>query len=461
MSQPDHVDAASDRESDAFARRHIGPRPDELAAMLAVIGVDSLETLIDQTVPSPIRSDVTPAGSALLDLPAARTEPEVLAALRELAAENRPRTSLIGMGYYGTHHAGRHPAQRAGEPGVVHGVHALPARDQPGAPGGAAQLPDDDRRAHRPGGGQRLAARRGDGRRRGDDAWRAACRGRHRRASSSITTPTRRRSPCCATRAEPVGIELVVGDVGRAGGRLLRGAVQPAHVHRCDRAIGARRSPRFTLQAASPSSPPTCSPARSSRRPASSVPTSPSARRSASACRWASAARTPRSSPPTPAPRERCRAGSSASARTTAGGRRSDWRCRRASSTSAVRRRRRTSVRHRCCSPTSPASTRAGTGPTASPPSPTESTVSPLVSPARSRSAATRCATTTLVRHDHRRRGRRRRGDRGRRRAGRRPAPRRRVGRRRQLRRDVHSRRRRPRVPRRSAWAPRPRARPT
>ena len=54
------------------------------------------------------------------------------------------------------------PAQHPGEPGLVHGLHALPARDQPGPAGGAAQLPDHDLRSHRARRRQRLAARRGD-----------------------------------------------------------------------------------------------------------------------------------------------------------------------------------------------------------------------------------------------------------------------------------------------------------
>ncbi len=78
---------------DEFIARHIGPSSDELARMLDVLGVASLDELLDQTVPAAIRSDRP------LDLPPARSEAEVLAALRDLADRNAPRTSLIGMGY--------------------------------------------------------------------------------------------------------------------------------------------------------------------------------------------------------------------------------------------------------------------------------------------------------------------------------------------------------------------------
>jgi glycine dehydrogenase len=79
-----------------FARRHIGPDSDQLAGMLATIGVEDLAELLDAAVPAAIRAEEP------LALPPGRTEREVLTALRELAARNEVVTSLIGMGYYGT-----------------------------------------------------------------------------------------------------------------------------------------------------------------------------------------------------------------------------------------------------------------------------------------------------------------------------------------------------------------------
>ena len=96
------------------------------------------------------------------------------------------------------HHPAGHPAQRAGEPGLVHRLHAVPAGDQPGPAGGAADLPDHGRRPDRAAGGRRLAAGRGDRGRRGDDP---AAPGRARRAAPGswwTPTPCRRRSTCCA-----------------------------------------------------------------------------------------------------------------------------------------------------------------------------------------------------------------------------------------------------------------------
>ena len=87
-----------DLESAApFATRHIGPGEDETAKMLAVVGAGSLEELAELAVPEVIRLREG------LTLPAAGSEPEVLAELRALAAQNRVTRPMIGLGYYGTH----------------------------------------------------------------------------------------------------------------------------------------------------------------------------------------------------------------------------------------------------------------------------------------------------------------------------------------------------------------------
>jgi len=83
-----------------FADRHLGPRPEDVERMLAVLGVATLDELIDQAVPKTIRTDQP------LSLPDARSEPEVLATLRTLAGRNQVVTSLIGAGYHGTHTPG-------------------------------------------------------------------------------------------------------------------------------------------------------------------------------------------------------------------------------------------------------------------------------------------------------------------------------------------------------------------
>lgn len=79
-----------------FARRHIGPSPRDISAMLETVGAGSLEALMAETLPSSIRQ------KAALDLGPALSETEALAHMRELAAQNEVFTSLIGQGYSGT-----------------------------------------------------------------------------------------------------------------------------------------------------------------------------------------------------------------------------------------------------------------------------------------------------------------------------------------------------------------------
>lgn len=78
---------------DRFEHRHIGPRPADREAMLRVVGADSLDTLIDQTVPTDIRLSRAPA------LWPAETEHDFLTRLRSVAAANQVFRSFIGLGY--------------------------------------------------------------------------------------------------------------------------------------------------------------------------------------------------------------------------------------------------------------------------------------------------------------------------------------------------------------------------
>jgi glycine dehydrogenase len=85
-----------------FADRHIGPSRDEQAKMLASLGYSSLAELIAAAVPATITAPGGTSVAAPLDLPPARSEPEVLTELRALAARNQVLTTMIGLGYYDT-----------------------------------------------------------------------------------------------------------------------------------------------------------------------------------------------------------------------------------------------------------------------------------------------------------------------------------------------------------------------
>ncbi|HET7666156.1 MAG TPA: aminomethyl-transferring glycine dehydrogenase [Mycobacterium sp.] len=79
-----------------FSERHIGPSHADVQAMLEVLGCDSTDSLVDDAIPAAIRR------RSALNLPAARTEEQVLSGLRAVAAKNPPKIQMIGLGYYDT-----------------------------------------------------------------------------------------------------------------------------------------------------------------------------------------------------------------------------------------------------------------------------------------------------------------------------------------------------------------------
>ena len=92
MSRPSLLDL--ENRSD-FIRRHIGPTEQQQTEMARAAGYDSLDALIDATVPAAIRREP-------MDLPGAQSEQQVIQRLRELASLNTVNRSFIGTGYYDT-----------------------------------------------------------------------------------------------------------------------------------------------------------------------------------------------------------------------------------------------------------------------------------------------------------------------------------------------------------------------
>jgi len=80
----------------SFAYRHIGPKAAETSEMLQVVGAESLDALIDQTVPNTIRF------RGEMDLSEPMTEAEFAAHIGELGQKNSIYTTYIGMGYHPT-----------------------------------------------------------------------------------------------------------------------------------------------------------------------------------------------------------------------------------------------------------------------------------------------------------------------------------------------------------------------
>jgi glycine dehydrogenase len=287
-----------------FADRHIGPRPADLDAMLAGLGLEHLDDLVEVAVPASIRTEEP------LDLPAAASEAAVIGRLRELAAANVVRTSLIGMGYHGTH-----------TPAVVRrnvledpSWYTAYTPYQPEISQGRLEALLNF---------QTMVADLT-----GTDVANASLLDEATAAAEAMTLPGRStKVPGGAffvdAGCHPQTID-VVRDPGRAardrGGRrrphrrprpggVLRGAAAAPEHHRRGPGPLPHHRGASTLRAASWPSPPTCWRAASSSRRASRVPTSWSARRSASACPWASAVPMPGSWPPREGLRRSCPAG--------------------------------------------------------------------------------------------------------------------------------------------------------
>ncbi|MDO2935163.1 aminomethyl-transferring glycine dehydrogenase [Paeniglutamicibacter sulfureus] len=79
-----------------FVARHIGPQGSDIDTMLSQLGYSSIDEIVDTAVPADIRQ------SEPLDLPAPRTEAEVLSDLRVLANKNVMKTQMIGQGFSDT-----------------------------------------------------------------------------------------------------------------------------------------------------------------------------------------------------------------------------------------------------------------------------------------------------------------------------------------------------------------------
>jgi glycine dehydrogenase len=188
-----------------FAQRHIGPSEDDQAEMLKAVGYGSLDELSSAALPAGL------AMAAELTLPGPVTEEEALAQLRGMAARNQVLTSMIGLGYYGTvtpavirrnllESPAWYTAYTPYQPEISQGrLEALltfqtMVEDLTALPVAGASLLDEATAAAE---AMTLARR-------------AAGRGRIFLADADCLPQT---LAVLATRAEPLGIELVIADI--------------------------------------------------------------------------------------------------------------------------------------------------------------------------------------------------------------------------------------------------------
>ena len=257
--------ATEDPGLEAFADRHIGPRPDDQAAMLAALGYGSLDDLVEAAVPS-----VDPRARAARRSPSRGRRPRRSPTLRELAARNEVFTSLIGLGYHDTitppvilrnvlENPAWYTAYTPYQPEICQGrLEALlnfqtMVTDLTGMDLANASLLDEGTAAaeamamlHRvePEGG--------------------------RRCSSSTPTRHPQTIDVVQTRAEPLGIEVVVGDPHAGSpidGCFGVSAPVPGQQRPASRPRARRSSALHAQRCAGRASRPTCSRSRWSRRP--------------------------------------------------------------------------------------------------------------------------------------------------------------------------------------------------
>ncbi|HEY7016035.1 MAG TPA: aminomethyl-transferring glycine dehydrogenase [Streptosporangiaceae bacterium] len=188
-----------------FAQRHIGPSEDDQAQMLKAIGHGSLDELTSAALPAGLAIDRP------LNLPGPLTEEQAQAELRRLAGRNQVLTTMIGLGYYGTvtpavirrnllENPAWYTAYTPYQPEISQGrLEALlnfqtMVEDLTGLPVAGASMLDEATAAAE---AMTLARR-------------AAGRGRIFLADADCLPQT---LAVLATRAEPLGIELVTGEV--------------------------------------------------------------------------------------------------------------------------------------------------------------------------------------------------------------------------------------------------------
>ena len=331
-----------------FAQRHIGPAGADQARMLEAVGYARLDELTEAALPAGI------AASQALDLPAPLTEDETLAELRRLAGQNTVATSMIGLGYYGTHtpavirrnlleNPAWYTAYTPYQPEISQGrLEALlnfqtMVEDLTGLPVAGASMLDEATAAAE----AMTLARRAKG------------KGSVFLADSDCLPQT---LAVLQTRAEPLGIRLVTGTVdGRAdrvtaGRRAVRRAAAVSRRQRRDPrpaaadrgGEGARRAGRRRRRPAGADADHAAGRARREhrRRQHAAVRRADGLRRAARRLHL----RQRRAQAPAARPARRRLGGRGRRSRPTGS------RCRPASSTSAGRRRPATSAPPRCCS---------------------------------------------------------------------------------------------------------------
>ena len=194
-------------EPTTFSQRHIGLTPAEVSDMAAQIGCRDMEELIEKIVPSSIRS------KKALRLPAALSEEEGLAALRQTMSRNRVARSFLGLGYHDTFTPPVIQRNLLENPGWYTAYTPYQAEISEGRLGGLVKLPDHDPSTLRAWGCGQMSSLLDEG-----TAVAEACHlALGGKGSATAVFISDRCHPhvidVVRTRMEPLQIEMKVGDI--------------------------------------------------------------------------------------------------------------------------------------------------------------------------------------------------------------------------------------------------------
>ena len=123
-------------KTDLLASRHIGINEQDTAIMLRKIGVNSLDELINQTIPANIRLKEP------LALTSPLTEYEFGKHIAELAAKKQTIYHIYRFGMVQHDHSGRYPAECIRKPSMVYFLHSVPDRGIARTSGSIDEFPD-------------------------------------------------------------------------------------------------------------------------------------------------------------------------------------------------------------------------------------------------------------------------------------------------------------------------------
>ncbi len=341
---------------DAFIERHIGPDAQQQQEMLKTVGADSLNALIGQIVPQDIQLATPP------QVGDATTEFAALAELKAIAGRNKRFKSYIGMGYTAVQlppviqrnmleNPGWYTAYTPYQPEVSQGrLESLlnfqqVTLDLTGLDIASASLLDEATAA-----AEAMAMAKRVSKLKSANRFFVA---------ADVHPQT---LDVVRTRAETFGFDVIVDDADKVldhqdvFGVLLQQVGTTGEIHDYSKLIAELKARKVIVSVAADFMALVLltAPGKQARISFSVPP-------NASACRWATAARTRPFSRRKMNSNAPCRAGLSAYRKMRRGIPRCAWRCRLASSTSAVRKRTPTFVPRRCCWPTSPACTRYST----------------------------------------------------------------------------------------------------